>query len=107
VIDWSANVLAPNRNVFGEAVVYTPTGKTPINVQGIFYSAFRDVTLSEFGTEVTSVRPVLEVVLSDFPANPAQGDTLVVTRIGKTFTVREPRLNSHGGALLILNYLSG
>jgi hypothetical protein len=107
MIDWGANVLAPCLAVFGEPVTYTPAAGSPFQVTGVFDNAYKDVSQSDFGTDVISVYPVLGINLADFPAPPAQGDQLTVASNGKTYAVREPRQDSHGGALLILNYLSG
>jgi hypothetical protein len=107
VIDWEKKVLAPCLDVFGESVTYSPATGSPFSITGVFDNAYRDVAQGEFGTDVISVYPVLGVNLADFAANPVQGDQLTVASNGKTYVVREPRPDSHGGALLILNYLSG
>ena len=107
MIDWEKNVLAPCLDVFGEPVTYTPVAGSPFPISGVFDNAYRDVSQGEFGTDVISVYPVLGVNLADFSAPPIQGDQLTIASNGKTYAVREPRPDSHGGALLILNYLSG
>lgn len=107
MIDWSGKVLDPCMGVFGQPVTYIPASGASFVVNGIFDNAYRDVSLGEYGPDATSVYPVLSVNLTDFTSNPVQGDQLTVLSTGKTYAVREARLDSHGSALLILNYLSG
>ena len=94
--------------VFGQPVTYIPASGSPAFViDGIFDSAYRDVSLGDYGPDATSVYPVLGITLADFPSAPVQGDQLIIQSTGKTYVIRDPRIDSHGSALLILNYLSG
>lgn len=102
-----AGLTRPCLDVFGEPVVYAPAAGGSIAVNGIFDEAYREVTAAGDGSAVTSESPVLGVQLGDFPAVPLQDDQLTVTRTGETFAVKEVRPDSHGWALLMLNYLSG
>ncbi len=107
MIDWEKNVLAPCQGVFGEPATYTPAGGSPTSVSVIFDSAYMEVSMSEYGVEKTTARPVAGVNLGDFGIPPAQGDQLLRIGTGKTYQVREVRPDSHGSALLMLNYVSG
>ena len=63
--------------------------------------------MSEYGTEVATTYPAVGVNLAEFPKPPLQGDQLKRQSTGKIYVVREPRSDSHGSALLILNYVRG
>jgi hypothetical protein len=101
MIDWQKAVIGPNIRVFGEPAQYLPVVGLPFSLSVIFDDAFKVVTMSRDGTEVLSTFPAVGVNLADLPRDPAQGDKLRVR--GGTFLVREPRPDSHGGAMLILN----
>lgn len=104
MIDWDSVVLGPVIGTFGEPVTYTPANGAPLSVTGVFDEAYQDLTLAG-GSAMTTSTPVLGVRVSDFPALPAQGDTLVVTSTGEAFTVKEVRADGHGWAKLMLNYI--
>lgn len=104
-IDWDKNVLAPCEAVFGEALQYMPAAGTAFQVTGIFDEAHREVDLAG-GMGVTTTSPVAGVRLSQFPVPPKQGDTLTRLANSTTYAVKEVRPDSHGGAKLMLNYLS-
>jgi len=106
-IDWNKAVLGPVMGVFGEAVTYSPSAGTPFAISGIFDEAYREVEVVDGDIPVTTEIPVLGVRIADFPAPPLQGDLLTITRTGATYAVREARLDGHGGAKLMLNYISG
>ena len=106
-IDFDALVIGPLQGVFGAPATYMPGSGAAFSITGVFDNAYRQVTLSEFGTEVVSFFPVLGVQLSQFQLMPQQGDQVLIASNGKTYAVREPRPDSHGGALLVLNYVSG
>lgn len=104
MIDWDTAVLAGVISVFGEPVTYTPAIGAPLSITGVFDEAYQDLTLAG-GTAMTTSTPVLGVRVSDFPALPAQGDTLVIASTGEAFTVKEVRADGHGWAKLMLNYI--
>lgn len=108
-IDWGA-LTAPCRDAFGESVTYTLQGGSPVTINGIYDDAFTEVSAASDGSMVTSTFPVLGVLLADLPASPQQGDQVVIgggTDAGETLVVKEVRPDSHGWAILRLNYLSG
>ena len=107
MIDWGKSVIGPCLEAFGEPATFIPAIGASFPVTGVFDDAFRQVGLSEYGTEIVSVYPVFGVNLADFPAPPLQGDQLKIASNAKTYVVREPKPDSHGGAMLILNYVSG
>ncbi len=107
MIDWAALVVAPCVSTFGEPVIYKPAIGAPFPINGVFDNAYKESTMSEYGTEIHTYFPQLGVKLSDFPTPPAQGDQLTILSTGKTYAVRDPQPDSHGGARLVLNYVSG
>jgi len=106
-IDWNALVIAPCMGVFGEAATYLPRVGAPFAITGVFDNAYKEIALSEYGTDVATLYPAIGVNLADFPSPPLQGDQITIAATGKTYAVRAPRPDSHGGAFLILNYVSG
>ena len=105
MIDWDKNVLTPLGNVFGELVQFTPAVGAAFQVTGVFDEAYKEVDLAG-GMGVTTVTPVVGVRLSQFQNLPRQGDQLTILRTAATYVVKEVRPDSHGAALLMLNYLS-
>lgn len=99
-IDFSATVLKANIGTFGEPVSYTYEFGTTVPVNGIFDEAYTELVVID-GEAVTVKRSVLGIRLSDFPECPKQNDQLIAR--GKSFIVREVRLDGHGGAKLMLN----
>lgn len=106
MVDWDKFVIGPTIQVFGEPVTYQPTGGSAFVVSGIFDEAYREVDLAG-GMAATTEVPVLGVRMADFPTPPQQDDTLVIQRLNATYAVREVRLDGHGGAKLMLNFLGG
>jgi hypothetical protein len=112
-IDWDLLVIGPTVATFGEAVMYSPDGGAPFPITGVFDQAYMvltpfDANAATFsdlqlGSVITTEKPVLGVQLSQFPPllQPTQADTLVVR--GRAYVVKEVRLDSHGGAKLMLN----
>lgn len=103
MVDWDALVLAPLQAVFGEPVTFIPaSGAAPVVGSGIFDEAYTEV---DAVGGIISVGPALGIRLSEFQSPfqtaPKQDDRFVVR--GKTYTVREPRPDSHGGMKLLLN----
>ena len=107
MIDWDAEVLGPLMGVFGEAAIYTPQNGSAFPITGVFDNAFlKEVMFEDASTGVTTVHAVLGVQLSQFPVLPAQNGLLFVTSVNTTFVVKEVRMDSHGGAKLILSKVS-
>jgi hypothetical protein len=105
MIDWQANVVGPCIAVFGEPATFKARSwNMPFGISAIFDDAFKVVTMSRDGTEVLSTFPAAGVNLADFPVMPAQGDEVTREGTGQTYVVREVRKDSHGGAMLILNF---
>jgi hypothetical protein len=105
MIDWQANVVGPCVAVFGEPATFTARAwNLPFGISVVFDDAFKVVTTSSDGSDVLGTFPAAGVNLADFPLMPAQGDQLTRESTGKAYVVREVRPDSHGGAMLILNY---
>lgn len=105
MIDWQSVVVGPCLAVFGEPATYSARAwSMEFEVSVVFDDAFKVVTMSSDGSDVLSTFPAAGVNLADFPLMPAQGDLLTRISNGKVYTVREVRADSHGGAMLILNF---
>ncbi|GAB7525327.1 head-tail joining protein [Paraburkholderia sp. 2C] len=103
MIDWDAEVIGPLMDVFGEPVTYMPAAGGSFSVDGVFDDAYlKEVMFEDASTGVTEVSAVLGVRMSQFPSPPAQNDRLTVPRTGATYIVKQPRVDSHGGAKLLL-----
>jgi hypothetical protein len=115
-IDWDGLVIGPTVATFGEPVTYhAQNGVFPI--MGVFDEAYLELTplgrggmASEsmsFGYpgSITTEMPVLGVQLSQFPAisQPTQADALEAR--GAWYSVKEVRIDGHGGAKLLLNQI--
>jgi hypothetical protein len=105
MVDWDALVLGPLEQAFGEPVTFIPaSGDRPFGGWGIFDEAYREVDIAG-GQAVTTECPVLGIRISAFQspmqAMPQQDDRLSIR--GATYVIREVRLDSHGGAKLLLN----
>jgi hypothetical protein len=103
MIDWDAVVVSPCVSVFGEPATFMPLAGGSFPVTVVFDNAYREVTTSEFGTEIMSVYPAAGIALSGFPSVPVQGDKITITSNGNTYAVRKPKPDSHGGMHLILS----
>jgi hypothetical protein len=104
MIDWDAEVIGPLMEVFGEPVTYMPAAGGSFSVDGVFDDAYlKEVMFEDATTGVTTVSAVLGVQLSQFQSTPVQNDSLQVPRTGATYLVREVRVDSHGGAKLLLS----
>src|ERR1700761_9372902 len=114
MIDWN-KVIGPCMAVFGEPVTYFAKSGV-VQIIAVFDEAHFEMT--PFGTgevdsrfdttlgspgPITTEVPVLGVQLSQFPpvGQPAQGDTAIIRNA--TYVVKQVRLDSHGGAKLMLN----
>ncbi|HQT79769.1 MAG TPA: hypothetical protein PLD10_22220 [Rhodopila sp.] len=103
MIDWDGLVIGPCvANVFGEAVTYTYANGAPVNMTGVFDEQYLGLEPAD-GQTVTTAMPVLGVQMSQFPAPPQQGDTVLILRTGNRYIVREVRPDGHGAAKLMLN----
>jgi hypothetical protein len=117
-IDWSALVIGPTVDIFGESVLYSPVIGRPFSITGVFDEAYLELTplgrggpdTETFGIgspgSITAEMPVLGVQLSQFRVPPEQDDLLEVTSgrfKGGRYVVKEVRTDGHGGAKLLLN----
>jgi hypothetical protein len=99
-------LLGACNDAFGEPVTYIPATGSPFAITGIFDQAYREVSLIEDAVPITTEQPVLGVRLSEFAAAPLQGDKLSIASVNATYIVREVRLDGHGHAKLMLNFVS-
>ena len=96
----------------GTAITYLPQGARPFAIQAVFDRSYLDVLPlgGAGGAEarpmgaagnVSARKPVLGIQLSQFPAQPRQGDQVSVGE--EIFHVKEVRPDGHGWALLHLS----
>lgn len=104
-IDWNGLVLAPVLGIFAEDVTHQPASGDAWTATGVFTEGYQALSMLEDGTPITTEIPRLGIALADYPAAPVQGDTFTIR--GAVYTVAEVRIDSHGRADLILNFLSG
>ncbi|MEX3961029.1 hypothetical protein AB4Y42_02245 [Paraburkholderia sp. EG286B] len=103
-VNWDALVIGPLQRVFGEPATYTPLGGASFQITGVFDDAYlKEIMFEDATAGVTTVSAVLGVQLSQFPAMPAQNDSLWIASNGATYLVREVRPDSRGGAKLLLS----
>lgn len=102
-IDWDKMLLGPVINVFGEGVLYTPRAGASFDVTLVYDEANKDLDLAG-GTGVNTSNPLASGRLSDFPAQPQQGDTLLIKRTGESFVVKDVETDGHGAVKLMLNF---
>lgn len=101
--DFSGTVLLANMNTFAEVVTYTPDepiGSPSYSARGVFDEAYQELVVID-GEAMTVRMPVLGIKLDEFATFPRQNDYLVARN--KNYRVREVRVDSHGGAKLMLN----
>lgn len=104
MIDWDAEVIGPLMAVFGEPVQYRPRTGAPLTINGVFDDAYqKEMLFSDASIELTTVQAVLGVQISQFPVMPAQNDQLTIVRTGAAYVVKDVRVDSRGGAKLILS----
>jgi hypothetical protein len=102
-IDWDSLVIGPLQGIFGEPVTYMPLAGGSLPISGVFDDAYlKEVMFEDATSGVTTVSAVLGVQLSQFAIPPAQNDSLQIVRTGSTYIVREVRVDSRGGAKLML-----
>lgn len=108
MIDWDRMVNAPVMGVFGERAVFQPAAGASFDIHGTFHEAYKSLDLAG-GMGVTTERPALGVLLSEFPVPPKQKDQVLITatplHAGGTYVVKEVQLSGMGGPLLLLNYV--
>lgn len=103
-IDWDAEVIGPLVGIFGEPVQYLPVVGGQLTVIGVFDDAYqKEMLFDDASLGVTTVQAVIGVQLSQFSVLPVQNDQLTVPRIGATYIVKDVRVDSRGGAKLILS----
>ncbi|MBB3256867.1 hypothetical protein F4827_001712 [Paraburkholderia bannensis] len=106
-VDWNGLVIGPLVGVFGEPVSYTPQGGEAFQITGVFDDAYlKEVLFEDATTGVTTVSACLGVQLSQFAVAPAQNDAMTVQSTGASYLVREVRVDSRGGARLLLSKVS-
>lgn len=106
-VNWDALVIGPLQGVFGESVTYMPFAGGSLSITGVFDNAYlKEVMFEDASTGVTEVSAVLGVQLSQFQIPPVQNDQLSVVSVNTTYLVREVRLDSRGGAKLLLSKVS-
>jgi hypothetical protein len=105
-VDWDAMVLGPTIEVFGEdqdkRPIYTASDALPVEIDGVFDEAYREVDLVDTGTGANTVMPVLGVRLVQFVRPPRQGELITVPKVGKTYVIKDVRPDGHGWAKLML-----
>lgn len=106
LVDWSEirSLTAESiRDTFGATVTYTPQGGVAASITAIFRAAHQLVEV-QGGEPITTVAPILKVVLADLAATPRQNDTVAVS--GATYKVGDVRPDGNGIALLVLRRVS-
>lgn len=105
-IDWDNVVLGPTIAVFGEnpgrRPIYTASGTEPIEIDGVFDEAYREVDLIDTGVGSNAVMPVLGVRLAQFARPPRQGELVTIPSVGKDYVIKDVRPDGHGWAKLML-----
>lgn len=86
-------VLDVTQDVAGDTYSYTQ-GATTTQIKGVFDNSYIDAE------GVASLIPTLRIKLSDLPASPSKGDTVVISSI--TYRVSRSEPDSFGGSTLIL-----
>lgn len=99
-IDFSTLVLNPCMNTFADDITYIPAVEPQFAARGVFDEAYEELVVID-GQPVTTRMPVLGIRLSEYAVAPVQNDQLIIGV--KRYIVREVRIDSHGGAKLMLN----
>jgi hypothetical protein len=104
--DFDGHILAPLFDQFAEGVTYAHAGGETLAINGIFDEAYRELIPQGGVLAYTTERPVCGVRLVEFgDSPPQQGDALTVNRTGNVYEVQEVRLDGHGAAKLMLNWI--
>jgi hypothetical protein len=98
--DLAAMAGAAARDTFGTTVLYRPQVGDPVTIVAIFHAEHAEAGLAG-GVPVTTTAPLLDVLLTDLPVEPEEGDTLTVA--GSDYRVVDIRTDGMGGAKLILH----
>ena len=86
---------------FLTAATYTPAAGGPFAVNVVFQADAEQAVIGDAGVPISVVRPVAEVHVDDFVADPLQGDTILIDSI--TYEIDEPEKEANGtGWLLVL-----
>lgn len=101
MIDWDKEVLTGVHEQFGEPVDYTNLNGPTTTVLAVFDDAYHEVD-PVTGIPAATATPMLGVRQSQLPIPPKQGDTVRIHRTGATYTVRNPRPDSHGEVRCVL-----
>lgn len=80
-------------------VTYTPSVGAPVNVRGIFDSAYVLVDAGEAGA--SSSGPAVFLKLAGLPSDPRE-DEAHITVNGKVYTIRETKPDGADGVLILL-----
>ena len=64
---------------FGETVVYTPAGGSPVEIQGVYFKRELEVDLGE--STVSSVEHRVDVRVADISGGPRRGATATVRTV--------------------------
>jgi hypothetical protein len=101
-LDLAGHALKAVVRVMGEPIIYRRRGEQwPARGE---YQANPVIIDPETGIQVRSTQPALLVNGADLPVRPQQADEVEVR--GKTWQVRDPRPDGHGGWLLMLHRTS-
>jgi len=105
--DFDGQILETLFAHFAEGIAYTRCGVgEALAIGGIFDEAYRELIPQGGVLAYTTERPVCGVRLVQFgDTPPRQGDMLTVHRTGNVYAVQEVRLDGHGAAKLMLNWI--
>lgn len=102
-IDWDGFVLGPVMGIFGDAVIYTPRGGTPIPIADGIWDEGATTTVITDGEEVTIQTPLLGIRVAALNGIvPAQNDRVQIVKTGMVYLVANPEADGHGHVLLRL-----
>jgi hypothetical protein len=106
-INWDEVVIAPTIGIFGETVIYAPSGGAPsFTLTGVFDAGFTQTQLlGPDGPDFSDSDPMLGLRLADFPpgAAPAQNDGVMIAASGVAYVVTRVRPDGKGWVRLDLN----
>lgn len=102
-MSWPAiadKILQTTIGAFGQPVTYTPSGGSPITINGVFDAAHSEVGMGSHVPGVSSVSPRLGIRLADLPAKPKKGDLVAIG--ATTYRVIDSEEDGDGGSTLRL-----